>query len=161
MIADLPADATLLGFDVGSKRIGVAVANLITGIPRPISVVDVYQEETIDWNAVGRLFRDWRPHACIVGDPLTIEGNDQPIRQFAHAFAAQMQEQFKVPVMLVDERRTSIEAARRFAEARAEGRKRKRDADTLDADAAVIILERWFLAPEDAYQVSSECHDRD
>lgn len=160
MITQLPADATVLGFDVGSRRIGVAVTNLITATPRAIGVVDVY-EQGADWTSIQRLFRDWRPHACIVGDPLTIEGGDQPIRQFAHAFAADMQDKFQVPVWLVDERRTSIEAARRFAIARAEGRRRKRDGDVIDADAAMIILERWLLAPEDAYQMTSNVHETD
>ena len=59
-----------------------------------------------------------------------------------------------VPVAMIDERNSSLEAAQRFADQRAEGRKRKRDADALDAMAAAIILERWLAAPQDAVAVA-------
>ena len=55
---------------------------------------------------------------------------------------------YQLPVVLVDERASSIEAAQRFAADRAEGRKRRRDAEALDAVAAAVIVERWLAAPD-------------
>ena len=102
-----------------------------------------------DWPAIDRLQKEWRPDGLIVGDPMTLDGGDQPIRTFAHAFAAQLQARYALPVVLVDERASSIEAAQRFAADRAEGRRKRRDAAALDAVAAAVIVERWLAAPQD------------
>ena len=51
---------------------------------------------------------------------------------------------------MVDDRNSSQEAARRFAEDRAEGKRKRRDAELLDAVAAAVIVERWLAAPQDA-----------
>ncbi len=142
-------DGTVLGFDVGSRRIGVAVGNALGAGARAVAVVDV-RDVGPDWSAVERVLRDWRPDGFVVGDPLTLDGQDQPARKRAHAFARQLRERYKLPVVLVDERSSSVEAARRFAHERAEGRKRRRDAEALDAMAAAVIIERWFAAPDQA-----------
>lgn len=146
-------DGTVLGFDVGSRRIGVAVGSALGAEPRVVSVVDVHAGGP-DWNAIDRLHADWRPAGFVVGDPLTLEGGDQPARKRAHAFARQLLQRYKLPVVLVDERSTSMEAARRFARDRAEGRRRRRDAESLDAMAAAVIIERWLSSPEQATPLS-------
>ena len=145
----LPRDGTVLGFDVGARRIGVAVGSAFGHGARALAVVDV-REGQPDWPLVDRLQREWRPHGFVVGDPMTLDGGDQPIRQFAHGFARQLRERYRLPVALVDERSSSIEAAQRFAAERAEGRRKRRDAAVLDAVAAAVIVERWLAAPQDA-----------
>jgi len=137
--------ATVFGFDVGQRRTGVALGSALTGA-RALAVIAMY-EHGADWLALDRLFHQWQPQGVIVGDPLTLDGQDQPIRQHAHAFAYQLQQRYGLPVALVDERSTSMEAARWFAAERGAGRKRRRDAAQLDATAAAIILERWLNAP--------------
>ena len=67
---------------------------------------------------------------------------------------ANLHARYHLPVVLVDERMSSIEAAQRFASDRAEGRKRRRDAEALDAVAAAVIIERWLAAPDDALDLS-------
>ncbi len=146
-------DGTVLGFDVGSRRIGVAVGSGFGTGARAIAVVAVHAGSP-DWNEIERLRREWRPDGLIVGDPMTIDGGDQPIRKAAQAFARQLRERTKLPVVMVDERSSSIEAAQRFADERASGRKRRRDAAVLDAVAAAIIVERWLAAPQDAVVVA-------
>jgi putative holliday junction resolvase len=142
-------DGTVLGFDVGARRIGVSVGIGHGFGARALAVVDV-REGRIDWAAIERLLREWRPVGCVVGDPMTLDGGDQPIRAHAQAFARELRSRCKLPVAMVDERNTSQEAARRFAAARAEGTRKRRDAELLDAVAAAIILERWLAAPHDA-----------
>lgn len=151
--APLSADSTVLGFDVGSRRIGVAIGSAYSVGARALAVVEV-RGDGPDWPALDRLQREWRPHGLIVGDPLTLDGDDQPNRKRAQAFARQLLQRYQVPVLLVDERSSSVEAARRFAVDRAEGRKRRRDAANLDAVAAAVIIERWLSAPGDATPVS-------
>lgn len=151
--APLSADSTVLGFDVGSRRIGVAIGSAYSVGARALAVVEV-RGDGPDWPALDRLQREWRPHGLIVGDPLTLDGDDQPNRKRAQAFARQPVALQQLPVLLVDERSSSVEAARRFATERAEGRKRRRDAANLDAVAAAVIIERWLSAPGDATPVS-------
>ena len=145
-------DGTVLGFDVGARRIGVAVGSAFGSGARALAVIDVHANGP-DWAAIDRLRQEWRPDGLVVGDPMTLEGGDQPIRKRAHAFARELQARYKLPVVLVDERSSSVEAAQRFALDRAEGRKRRRDAVALDAVAAAVIIERWLAAPQDAVQI--------
>ena len=145
-------DGTVLGFDVGARRIGVAVGSAFGSGARALAVIDVHGNGP-DWAAIDRLRQEWRPDGLVFGDPMTLDGGDQPIRKRAHAFARELQARYKLPVVLVDERSSSVEAAQRFALDRAEGRKRRRDAVALDAVAAAVIIERWLAAPQDAVQI--------
>lgn len=148
----LRADATILGFDVGARRIGVAVSSGFGLGARALAVVDVHDDQ-IDWKAIEKLQREWRPAGFIVGDPMTLDGGDQPIRERARAFARALRARFALPVAMMDERNSSQEAARRFAAERADGRRRRRDADLLDAVAAAVIVERWLASPHDAIPI--------
>ena len=145
-------DGTVLGFDVGKRRIGVAVGNGLTASARAVAVVDVH-EAGPDWDRIDKLRREWRPDGLVVGDPMSLDGGDQPIRKFAQAFARELRARSGLPVAMVDERNSSQEAARRFAEARADGKRKRRDADLLDAEAAAVIVERWLAAPQDATEI--------
>ena len=150
--SDIRRDGTVLGFDVGARRIGVAVGSAFGHGARALAVVDVHGHGP-DWNEIDRLRREWRPDGFVVGDPMTLDGGDQPIRKFARAFADELRSRYALPVVMVDERASSIEAAQRFAADRAEGRRRRRDAAALDAVAAAVIVERWLAAPQDATPV--------
>jgi putative Holliday junction resolvase len=149
---DIRRDGTVLGFDVGARRIGVAVGSAFGHGARALAVVDVHGHGP-DWNEIDRLRREWRPDGFVVGDPMTLDGGDQPIRKVARAFAGELRSRYALPVVMVDERASSIEAAQRFAADRADGRRRKRDAAALDAVAAAVIVERWLAAPQDAQPV--------
>ena len=142
----------MLGFDVGAKRIGVAVGSAFGSGARALAVIDVHGNGP-DGVAIDKLRAEWSPDGLVVGDPMTLEGGDQPIRQRAHAFARELQVRYGLPVVLVDERSSSIEAAQRFALDRAGGRKRRRDAAALDAVAAAVIIERCLAAPHDAIRI--------
>ena len=150
--AGIRRDGTVLGFDVGMRRIGVAVGSAYGTGARALAVIDVHANGP-DWAEIDRLYKEWRPDGLVVGDPMTLDGGDQPIRHRAHAFARDLSARYTLPVVLVDERASSIEAAQRFAADRAQGRRRRRDAAALDAVAAAVIVERWLAAPQDALPV--------
>ncbi len=133
----------LLGFDVGTRLIGVAVGNRLTDSAQPVAVVNVHDRQP-DWARLDELLRQWHPDALVVGLPLTRDGGNQPMTRHARRFAEALRERSGLPVHMQDERHTSQEAARRFAHARAAGTRRRRDAARLDAMAAVVILESWF-----------------
>lgn len=140
------ATLTLLAFDVGARRIGVAVGNTVSQSAREVGVLDVHAAGP-DWPLLDKWIREWRPGGLVVGDPATLDGGDQPIRRRARGFAHELRRRYHLPVQQVDERTSSIEAAQRFAAGRASGARKRHQAAQLDALAAVVILERWLTEP--------------
>jgi putative Holliday junction resolvase len=133
----------IFGFDVGTKLVGVAIGNRLTSSARALAAIAVRDGEP-DWVRLDGLQREWQPDTFVVGLPVTLSGEEQPMTRTARRFAARLTERYGVAVAFADERNSSKEAARRFADARAVGLKRKRDAATIDADAAAVILEAWL-----------------
>ena len=147
--------STLLAFDVGARRIGVAVGNTVSSSARELGVLDVHAAGP-DWPALDRWMREWKPDALVVGDPATLDGGDQPIRKLARGFALELRKRYALPVGQVDERTSSIEAAQRFAAGRASGTRKRHQAAALDALAAVVILERWLTEPDSRIPLPDE-----
>ncbi len=143
--SSLPSAAAtnVLGFDVGHRRIGIALGNTLSGAARPLAVLERNGEF---WHRLDAMVADWRPARLVVGEPLTLDGAEQEATRVARAFARQAGQRYGVPIVLVDERSSSKEADRRFAAARAAGAARRRDALLHDARAAEVILDRWFMA---------------
>lgn len=140
----------VFGFDVGSRITGVAIGNMLTASARALTTINVREGEP-DWLRLDNLHKEWLPATLVVGLPLTLEGDEQPASRRARHFANQLHQRYKLPVVLVDERHSSQEAARRFASARAAGLKRKRDAADIDAEAAAVILDHWLADPTPAH----------
>lgn len=135
-----------LGFDFGTRRIGVAVGNGITGRARALTVL-----AHADWPGLADVVAQWRPQALVVGLPLRADGSDQPITVQARAFMAELTARFDLPVYEVDERFSTIEAAERLRHARAFGSHKKRlTKGDADAMAAQVILEGWLNTRADA-----------
>jgi putative Holliday junction resolvase len=134
--------ATVLGFDYGARRIGVAVGNRLTGA-RALEVVGNGAQGP-DWTRIAALVREWRPQTLLVGLPLTMDGEEQRNSKAARAFAAELTQRHGLSAELVDERLSSREAAQRFAARRASGQAKRKHAADLDAVAAEIIVENWF-----------------
>ena len=137
------AVTTVLGFDYGARRIGVAVGNALTATARALDVV-ANGAQGPDWNRVDGLVREWRPQMLLVGLPLTMEGAEQKNSAAARTFAVQIGERCKLPAQLVDERLSSVEAAQRFAQRRAGGSAKRKHAQALDSIAAEVIVEQWL-----------------
>ena len=138
-----PAPTTVVGFDYGARRIGVAVGNAISRSARALEVL-ANAERGPDWPRLDSLLREWRPDALLVGLPLTVNDAEQQASRAARNFAAELEARYRLPVVFVDERHSSREAAQRFAERRAGGAAKRKHAATLDAQAAAIIVERWL-----------------
>jgi putative Holliday junction resolvase len=133
-----PEDSAL-AFDVGTRVIGVAIGNRLSGSARALTTL-----APDDWARLDALVAEWRPDALVVGLPLTLDGAEQPMSRRARAFATQLEQRYQRPTHLVDERNPSREAARRFAQQRASGAAKRKDAAAIDALAAAIILEAWL-----------------
>ncbi|MFZ2237080.1 MAG: Holliday junction resolvase RuvX [Dokdonella sp.] len=134
---------TFLGFDVGTKLIGVAIGSTLTGCARPLATVSV-GERGSDWSKIDALLEEWQPTALVVGLPLALDGGDQAMTRTATQFADELARRSGLPVHRIDERNSSREASQRFAKRRAEGAVRRKQAAAIDAVAATVILDRWF-----------------
>lgn len=129
--------ATLLGFDFGTHKIGVAVGQTITGTASALTTLG-YVKNKPDWEAIGRLIAEWQPEALVVGLPLQMDDQEAEIASLAKRFARQLEGRHHLPVHMVDERLTSREAWTRL------GKAAHRDVTRVDAMAAKLILETWL-----------------
>ena len=127
---------TLLAFDFGLKRTGVAVGNTVTGSARPLVTVDA-TDNVKRFAAIAGLIAEWGPSTLIVGRPLNTSGEATEMTARAERFARQLQGRFGLPVKFADERYSSAAAG----DALKVGRK---DKQKIDAAAAAIILQAWL-----------------
>lgn len=139
---DANTSGTLLSFDFGHRRIGVAVGQTFTGTANALAVVPVASQ--VDWPAIDLIVKEWKPAALIVGLPLGADGEETDMSRDARGFGARLKKRFKLAVFFEDERLTSFGAEERFVAARARGSMRRKDAALKDAMAAQIILENWL-----------------
>ncbi len=133
---------TLLAFDFGHRRIGVAVGQTLTCTATALAVVPVANQP--NWQEVANLIEDWQPVALVVGLPLGVAGDETDMSRDARQFGLQLGDRFGIQVLYEDERLTSVVAENRFVDARAKGNLRRKDAALKDAMAAQIILENWL-----------------
>jgi putative holliday junction resolvase len=140
-----PKGSIFLGFDYGSKRIGIAVGDGVTGAARPLPALANGRQP--DWSALAKALQEWRPAGCVVGLPVDLDGKEQAITGHARSFAEQLRSRYGVPVYLCDERLSSRAADGELRQARADGRmnRRVRSGDR-DGVAARLILEQWLAS---------------
>ena len=131
---------TVLAFDFGTKRIGVAVGDFEIRLAHPLATIAV-AETRARFAAIERLIVEWRPALLVVGCPSHADGREHPVGKLARRFAQRLQGRFGVRAELVDERLTSHEAAGMLRDSGARGARLKAG---LDAVAAQRILESYF-----------------
>ena len=133
---------SILAFDFGLRRIGIAVGQFTTRTAGSLETVS--HGKTPDWAAIDRIVKEWKPSILLVGLPLGSEGDETGMSRKARKFGAELEQRYALPVCYADERLSSSAAEGRFAELRAEGSLRRKHARQLDAMAARIILENWL-----------------
>ncbi|HMA31311.1 MAG TPA: Holliday junction resolvase RuvX [Casimicrobiaceae bacterium] len=133
-------EATVLAFDFGTRRIGVAVGNTLTRVAHPLATVDAHSAEA-RFAAVAALVEEWRPERLIVGVPTHADGTPHAMTAQARAFADAIGKRHALPADLVDERWTSEVARDELA---ASGRGGRAGRAMRDEKAAQIILQAWF-----------------
>ena len=131
---------TLLAFDFGTKSIGVAIGQQLTGTARPLPALKA-QDGTPDWSKIEALLKEWQPDHVVVGLPLNMDGTEQPLTARARKFANRLHGRFGVKVELHDERLSTVEAR---ADLFSRGGFRALNKGSVDSLSAVIILESCF-----------------
>ena len=137
-----PLSGTVLGFDFGDKRVGVAVGETATGIANALHTIEAAANDA-RFAAIDALVREWKPVLLVVGRPRHEDGGEHQVARLAEKFARRLRSRHGLPVVFVDETLSSAAAESDFREARTRSR---RPAD-IDALAARIILQSYLDDP--------------
>ncbi len=131
---------TILAFDFGEKRIGIAVGETLLKVAHPLTTIE---SETNDarFNFIANIIQEWRPSLLIVGLPTHMDGGEHLMTSLAKKFAQRLEGRFNLPVMMIDERLSSADAAQNLNAAGIKGIKQKA---LIDAVAAQTILQSHF-----------------
>jgi putative holliday junction resolvase len=148
-VAATSPDATVLAFDFGTRRIGVAVGNTLLRTAQPLVTIDD-ERRSVRFDAIAALIEEWRPATLVVGLPTHADGTAHETTQRAQRFARQLEGRFRLPVALVDERWTTQDAQTELDGADGSGAPGRSGRSLRDQVAAQLILQRWFDEPGDA-----------
>jgi len=141
-----PQRGTILAFDFGIRRIGVAVGNTLTGTAEALTTINAL-DGVPDWRAIDRCVADWRPAAIVAGVPYNMAGRDARLTKAALGFADELGQRYGIEVHRVDERLTSREAEDGLRESRRSGAKARRvRRGDVDREAARLLLLQWLRA---------------
>ena len=133
----MTSNELIMGFDYGTKKIGVAIGQRVTRTANPVAIVRAENGKP-DWTHVERLVDEWRPQQFVVGLPLNMDDSESEMSKLATRFSSQLQARFSIPVHCMDERLSSFEARQNETENRSSRRAEFDDA------AAALILESWL-----------------
>ena len=130
-----------MAFDYGTRQIGVAVGQTLTGNAEPLTNLRA-RDGVPDWDQLARLIREWEPNVLVVGLPLNMDGSASDMSERAARFARRLNGRFQLPVETVDERLSTFEAKQHLKD---QGRTPSsyRD-DPVDSLAAALLLQTWL-----------------
>jgi putative Holliday junction resolvase len=136
----MAASGTIVAFDFGIRRIGVAVGESMIGLAHPLTEISG-EESGPRFAAIAAVIDEWKPQHLVVGLPLAADGSEHDLTRRAQRFARQLEGRFGLPVSLVDERYTSVEAESGLRET---GARRALREKRIDSAAAQLILQQFF-----------------
>ena len=130
-----------MAFDYGTRQIGVAIGQTLTGSAEPLTNLRA-RDGVPDWEQIARLIREWEPNVLVVGLPLNMDGSASDMSERAARFARRLNGRFQLPVETVDERLSTFEAKQHL---KSQGRTPSsyRD-DPVDSLAAALLLQTWL-----------------
>lgn len=136
---------TVLAFDYGQKRTGVASGELEIGVAHPLATLEA-ASRAARFDAIDKLVAEWRPGLLVVGLPLYPDGAEHELTRAARNFAAELEQRHRLPVFLHDERYTSAVAEDELRAANRAGVKSRHTGSKhgVDARAAQLILQGFF-----------------
>jgi len=132
---------TVMGFDYGSKRMGVAIGQTLTATANPLTTLKVKNGQP-DWLRLTALVQEWQPNVFVIGWPSVAGGPESAMMQAIRHFKSQLQQRFQLPVHLIDETLSTV-AAMEYLSLFTDSSQSQKEA-VKDAVAAKIILETWL-----------------
>ncbi|TXH62475.1 MAG: Holliday junction resolvase RuvX [Tolumonas sp.] len=131
---------SLMGFDFGTRSIGIATGQEVTGTASPLTSIKA-NDGIPDWDQIEKILKEWQPDLLIVGLPLNMDGTEQEMTQRAKKFGQRLHGRFGFQVEFKDERLTTTDAKARLFE---RGGYRALGKSKVDAVSAQLILESWM-----------------
>lgn len=131
----------VLGFDFGTKYIGVAVGQTVTRNARPLTSIQV-KNRHINWQIIDQLIKNWQPSQLIVGIPLDMEGNSQYTTLQCLKFFHSLQKRYNIPIHKVDERLSTWEAKHILSLHK--NSYSTNELININATTAAVLIEQWF-----------------
>lgn len=131
---------TVLGFDYGARRIGVATGQTITRTATPVATLNSVNGGP-DWSGIAQLITQWKPQALIVGLPFHTDGKPTEMTQQAQEFCNALENRFDLPVYSINETLSSFEAEAQLKKNMKIGKHNKQEVDKM---AAAIIVQSWL-----------------
>lgn len=129
-----------MGFDFGTKSIGIAMGNALTGNATPLAAIKA-QDGIPNWDQLEKLLKEWHPDRLIIGLPLNMDGTEQELTRRARKFGNRLHGRFGYPIEFQDERLTTTDARARLFE---EGGYKALSKDAVDSVSAALIVESWL-----------------
>lgn len=134
---------TILGFDFGTKRIGIAIGQEVTGTANPLTTITAVKHKP-NWESISKIIKEWQPDLLVVGLPVHMDGSEQAMTQAAKRFSNQLNGRYQIPIALMDERLSSNEAESILKE-----QSGFTDKAQIDMISAQLILQSWMSLNED------------
>lgn len=131
---------SLMGFDFGTRSIGIATGQEVTGTASPLTSVKA-NDGIPDWTQLEKILKEWQPDLLIVGLPLNMDGTEQEMTVRARKFGQRLHGRFGFQVEFKDERLTTTDAKARLFE---QGGYKALGKSRVDAVSAQLILESWM-----------------
>nr|Q9L3I7.1 RecName: Full=Putative pre-16S rRNA nuclease [Aeromonas hydrophila]CAB76923.1 hypothetical protein [Aeromonas hydrophila] len=131
---------SIMGFDYGTKSIGVAIGQELTGTGQPLRAIKA-NDGIPNWDDIDKLLKEWQPDLLVVGLPLNMDGTEQEITVRARKFGNRLHGRFWQAVEFKDERLTTTDARARLFE---RGGYRALEKGSVDGVSAQLILEAWM-----------------
>ena len=134
---------TIICFDYGVKRIGVAVGQELTRTASELETIKAVGNKP-DWDSIARILTEWQPAALVLGLPLNDDGSETKVTKRVKKFSSGLQERYQLPIYYMDERLSSVEAENLIATSAGRKRAMRRDKGLVDKVAAKLILQSWL-----------------
>ena len=133
-------EGNIIGFDFGQKRIGVAIGNNISKSAQALITIESTSSNQ-KFEVIQKIMDEWQPVSIVVGMPFNVDGSEHKVTNLCKKFAKQLEQKYALPIHLIDERYTSIEASYEIQDKKIDLKKKKL---LIDQIAAKIILQSYL-----------------
>ena len=140
----MPESYTVMAFDFGTQKMGVAVGQSLIESCNPLALFPM-KDGIPNWDALHKVVQQWQPSVFLVGLPLNMDDSESPLSQRARKFARRLQHQTNIQTWMVDERLSTRTARDTLERLQHNGQGRKLNADSL---AAALLIESWYLSAQ-------------
>ena len=135
--------ASVIGFDYGERRLGIAVGSIEVGTANPLTTIQVTSAQIL-WDEIDKIIKEWNPNTLIVGRVDHRTQNDDLIKSKIDHFCKKLQSRYHLPVETIDESYSSVTAYEILKDMRSKGQRKKINKTDIDKASAAIIVNSWL-----------------